>query len=141
MAMLLPNPFENLMRLQQALDSFRESEWLDRGPSGTGPYPPFNVFRNGDDFVIVLEVPGVEKSNLEVQVKDNTIRIAGTKTVSYPEKASLHRRERLAGSFDRTVTLPVAIDPSKVKAECRDGVLALHLSRAEQDKPRSIKIS
>jgi HSP20 family protein len=54
---------------------------------------------------------------------------------------SLHRRERLAGSFDRTIALPVEIDADKVRAECRDGILALYLPRAEQDKPRSITIS
>ena len=57
------------------------------------------------------------------------------------EKASLHRRERLAGRFDRAVTLPVEIDADGVRAECRDGILALFLPRAERDKPNSIRIS
>ena len=59
---------------------------------------------------------------------------------TFPEKAAVHRRERLAGRFDRAVTLPVEIDPEGVKAEYRDGVLALFLPRAERDKPRTIKI-
>ena len=46
----------------------------------------------------------------------------------------------MAGRFDRSVTLPIEIDPDGVKAECRDGILALSLPRAERDKPRSIKI-
>jgi hypothetical protein len=50
--MLLPDPFETLSRLQQALDAFQQSDWLESSPSGTGPYPPVNVFRKGDDFVI-----------------------------------------------------------------------------------------
>ena len=65
------------------------------GPSGGGSYPPMNVFRKGDDFIIVAEVPGIRKSDLDVQVKGNTIRLAGTKAVNYPEKAGMHRRERL----------------------------------------------
>ena len=52
----------------------------------------------------------------------------------------MHRRERLAGRFDRALTLPVEIDPEGVKAEYRDGVLALFLPRAESEKPRAIKI-
>jgi HSP20 family protein len=138
---LFPDPFDALSSLQQALDTFRSSGWLASGPSGGGGYPPVNVFRKGDDFIVITEVPGINKSNLEVQVKGNTIRLAGTKSVSYPEKASLHRRERLAGRFDRAVTLPVEIDPDAVKAECRDGILALFLPRAERDKPRSIQIA
>ncbi|HME23542.1 MAG TPA: Hsp20/alpha crystallin family protein [Acetobacteraceae bacterium] len=138
---LFPDPFDTLSSLQQALDTLRTSGWLASGPSGGGSYPPVNVFRKGDDFVVITEVPGIGKSDLEIQVKGNTIRLAGTKSVTYPEKASLHRRERLAGRFDRTVTLPVEIDPDGVKAECRDGILALFLPRAERDKPKSIRIA
>lgn len=139
--MLLPDPFETLSRLQQALDTFQQSDWLESSPSGTGPYPPLNVFRKGDDFVIITELPGIKKSQLDIQVKDNAIRIAGTKTVDYTDKASLHRRERSAGRFDRAITTPVRIDADRVKAEYHDGILALFLPRAEQDKPRAIKIA
>ncbi len=141
MVMMFTDPFETLVNLQQALDALRDSAWLEPSPSGAGPYPPLNVFRKGDDFVVITEVPGIKKSELEVQVKGNTLRLAGTKSVSYEDKASLHRRERLEGRFDRTVTLPVQIDADQVKAEERDGILALYLPRAERDKPRSIKIS
>ena len=141
MAMLFSDPFSTLFNLQQMLDSTRSSSWLQAGPSGMGSYPPVNVFRQGDDFVVLTELPGVKKSDLQIQVKDNTIRIAGKKTVEYSEKTSLHRRERLSGEFDRAVTIPVAIDPDRVKAEYRNGMLALFLARAESDKPKSIKIS
>ena len=52
----------------------RSSSWLASGPSGGGSYPPMNVFRKGDDFIIITEVPGIKKSDLQVQVKGNTIR-------------------------------------------------------------------
>ena len=135
------DPFDALSSLQQALDAFRSSSWLETGPSGGGAYPPMNVFRKGHDFIIIAEVPGVKKSDLEVQVKGSTIRLSGTKSVGYPESAGLHRRERLAGRFDRAVTLPVEIDPDGVKAECRDGILAVLLPRAERDKPKSIQVA
>jgi HSP20 family protein len=56
----------------------------------------------------------------------------------YGDPAALHSRERLAGRFDRAITVPVEIDAAHVKAECRDGILALYLPRAERDKPKSI---
>lgn len=140
MAFVLTDPFETLFNLQQALDAFRGSDWLESSPSGTGPYPPLNVFRKGDDFVVVTELPGIEKTDIDIQVKGNTIRIAGAKAIRYPDKAGVHRRERLAGRFDRAITIPVQVDADRVKAEYRNGVLALFLPRAEQDKPRSIKI-
>jgi len=137
---LFPDPFNPLLGLQEALEAFRTSGWLQPGPSGGGAYPPLNIFRKGDDLVLIAEVPGISKSDLDVQVKGRTIRLSGTKTMKYGENASLHRRERLAGRFDRSVTLPVEIDADSVKAEYRDGLLALFLPRAERDKPRSIKI-
>ncbi len=99
------------------------------------------AFRKGDDLIVIAEVPGIKKSDLEVQVKGNTIRLSGTKSVDYPDKTGLHRRERLAGRFDRVVTLPVEIDQEGVKAKCRDGILALFLPRAERDKPKSIQVA
>jgi HSP20 family protein len=140
MAMLFPDTLDALLQFQQSLDAFRTSGWLGSGPSASGAYPPLNIFRQGDDIVIIAEVPGIRKSDLEVQVKGNTIRITGGKTVAYGDTAAVHRRERLAGRFDRAITVPVEFDADRVKAECHDGILAVYLPRAERDKPKSITI-
>jgi len=137
---LFPDAFGSLMGLQNALDAFRRSDWLQTSPSAGGSYPPLNVFRKGEDFALVAEVPGISRSDLEIQIKGRTVRLSGTKLVKYPEKASVHRRERLQGRFDRSITLPIEVDQDRVTAECRDGVLAITLPRAERDKPRSIRI-
>jgi HSP20 family protein len=89
---------------------------------------------------LIAEVPGISPSDLDIQVKSRTVRLSGSKAVSYPEKASVHRRERAEGRFDRSITLPIEVDQDRVTAECRDGVLAVTLPRAERDKPRSIRI-
>jgi HSP20 family protein len=60
--------------------------------------------------------------------------------VDYSNDVSVHRRERVSGEFDRTLSLPIQVDPDRIKAEYRDGLLALFLPRAESDKPRSIKL-
>jgi HSP20 family protein len=138
---LFSSPFDPLLSLQQALDAFRTSGWLEAGLSGSGTYPPINVFRRGDDFALIAELPGVKTADLEVQAKGRTIRLSGTKALTYPEQASLHRRERLSGRFDRAITLPIEIDAEGVQAEYRDGILALLLPRAAHDKPRTIQVS
>lgn len=137
---LFPDPFGNLLGLQNALESFRRSDWLQSGPSAGGSYPPLNVFRKGDDLILIAEVPGISKSDLEIQVKGRTVRLSGSKSVKYSEQASVHRRERLQGRFDRSITLPIEVDQNAVTAQCHDGVLAISLPRAERDKPRSIQI-
>jgi HSP20 family protein len=135
------DPYANLSALQQSLDSFLRSDWLQSSVSAGGAFPPINVFRKGDDFMIIAELPGVESSSVDIQVKKNAVRISGTKRVEYDKGVSIHRRERPVGRFDRTIALPVEIDADKVKAECRNGILGLLLPRAERDKPKSIKIS
>ena len=82
----------------------------------------------------------MKKSDLDLQVKGRTLRLSGHKAVAFPEKAAAHRRERLAGRFDRAVSLPVEIDPDGVKAEYRHGIIALFRPRAESEKPKTIKI-
>ena len=137
---LFPNPFNTLLGLQEALEAFRTSGWLQSSPSGTGSYPPLNIFRKDEDFILIAELPGINKSELDLQVKGRTVRLAGAKVAKHAENASLHRRERLSGRFDRSVTLPVEIDPEGVKAEYHGGILAVSLPRSERDKARSIKI-
>ena len=135
------HPLDALFELQRALDSRLDSEWLRGATAGGGAFPPINVFQQGENLVAIIELAGVNKNDLEVQAKDNMIRVFGKKEVSYPEKVSLHRRERLSGTFDRTLTVPMQIDAGGVRAEYRDGVLALFIPRAESDKPRSIAIN
>ena len=134
------HPLDALFDLQRALEARLESNWLRGATAGAGAFPPINVFQQGDSLVAILEVPGVNRDDLEIQAKDNTIRVSGKKAISYPEGVSLHRRERLTGSFDRTLTVPMQIDAEGIKAEYRDGVLALFIPRAESDKPRTIRI-
>jgi HSP20 family protein len=135
------DPFDALFNLQRALEGRLASDWLHDQTTSQGPFPPINVFQQGGDILAIIELPGIEKDSLTVQAKENTIRIAGKKSVTYPDGVSVHRRERMSGEFDRTLSLPVQLDPDRIKAVHRDGVLALLLPRSERDKPRSIQIS
>ena len=137
---LFSDALDALSSLQQSLETSRSSNWLASGSSGGGAYPPMNVFRKDEHFIVIAELPGISKAEPTVHVKGNSIRLSGTKSVNYPEKAGLHRRERLAGRFDRVVTLPVEIHADGVRAEYRDGILALYLPRSERDRPRSIAV-
>jgi HSP20 family protein len=135
------DPFEALSNLQRALEARLTSDWLQDQTTSQGPFPPINVFQQEGELLAIIELPGVDKTSLHIEAKENTIRIAGKKAVSYPEGVSVHRRERVAGEFDRTISLPVQLEPDGIKAEYRDGVLALFLPRSERDKPRTITIS
>jgi len=135
------DPFDALFNLQRALEGRLTSGWLHDLTTSQGPFPPINVFQQGEDALAIIELAGVDKGSLQIEAKENTVRIAGKKAGVYPEGVSVHRRERTFGAFDRTLSLPIALDPDRIKAEYRDGILALYLPRAERDKPRAIKIS
>ena len=134
------DPFEELFAIQRALDAYRASDWLGGRTTGMGSFPPINIFQRGHDFLAIIELPGIDKKDLDIQAKENTIRIAGKKAINYPDVASMHRRERVSGSFDRTLSVPIQINPDGIKAEYHDGILALFIPRAESEKPKSIKI-
>lgn len=129
-----------VLALQRALDRSLDSDWLRGSTTGSGTFPPINIFQQGEDFVALVELPGVSKDAVEIQAKDRSIRLSGKRTITFQDTASVHRRERVSGVFDRTITLPVQIDVDRLRAEYKDGVLALFIPRAESDKPRAIKI-
>lgn len=135
------DPFATILALQRALEARRESQWMQGGTTGVGAYPLINIFQQGDDFVAVTELPGMGKSDLNIEAKQHTIRISGKKDMDYDQTASVHRRERVFGTFDRTISLPVQIDADGIRAEYRDGILALFIPRAASEKPRTIKIN
>ena len=141
MATVLGSPFDAIFALQRALDARHESDWFGSSTAGTGAFPPINIFQQGHDFVAIVELPGVDKVDLQIEAKESTIRISGSKETDFGTSASVHRRERTSGSFDRTFTLPIDINAEAIRADYRDGVLTLAIPRAERMKPRSINIT
>lgn len=140
MAALFSTPFDTLLNLQRALENARSSDWLGLRTTGRGTYPPANVFQHDGNYVVIFEIPGIHKQDIDVQIHQNKVRLVGKKSIEYGDDVSLHRREREGGNFDRTLTVPFEINAEAVKAEYRDGVLALHLPPVEAEKPRSISI-
>ena len=135
------DPFQALFDFQRALNARKQSNWMRDATTSRGAYPPINIFRQGEDFVAIIELAGIDKSDLDIQAKDNVVRLSGKKVAKYPDNVSAHRRERVFGTFDRTITVPVQIDTDKIRAEYRNGILALHIPRADDDKPRKVTIN
>ncbi len=136
------NPLQGLMNLQQSLANIAGADsWFSDSTSNRSGFPPINIFQDGEKYVLVAEIPGIKKEDVDIQIHRNRVRISGEKKVSYGENVSVHRSERPSGSFDRTFTTPFQIDADSVKAEYQNGILALSLSPAEADKPRSIQVN
>ncbi len=132
---------DTLLALQEAVEAARTSDYFGRSTTSRGTFPSINLFQDGDDTVIMAEVPGVKKEEIQLQIKDNLITISGERKTDYPEKASVHRVERRGFKFNRTMKLPVKVDIEKVKADYENGILKIVMPRAESDKPKMIDIN
>jgi HSP20 family protein len=104
-------------------------------------FPPINLYDDGESFVVRAEIPGIDKNDLEINATADALSIKGQrKRGSTTENASFHRRERDYGNFDRSVTLPLPINPEKIVASYKLGVLEVVLPKAEEMKPRKVAV-
>jgi HSP20 family protein len=134
------DPFADMRRMQNEMN--RLFSELGRGRTAQQAFPPVNLWVGQDSVVVTAEIPGVARDDLKLTVQENTVVIQGKRTA--PETGdnyAWHRRERGYGEFARTVDLPFRVDPDKVKARTRHGVLELELNRPEAEKPRKIRIN
>lgn len=102
--------------------------------------PALNVWEEGETLKVEVEIPGVKLEDVEVAFDKGELTIKGEKKVEIKESATLHRRERLAGSFTRTMTVPWEIKADEVSAELKDGILTVSLPKAEAAKPRKVAV-
>ena len=91
--------------------------------------------------VVTAEMPGVGKDDIDLTVRENTLIISGKRNPSTDdEDAAWHRRERPHGEFSRSVRLPLRVDPDKVEARAKNGVLEIEMGRPDAERPRKIKV-
>ena len=123
-------------RLTRLLDDM----FTERGQGGA-LVPAMDVTESDDQYVITLEVPGVAKDDVTVEVHENLMTIRGEKKSEREEEQEKSRWvERRYGSFSRSFTLPSNADPERVKAAFKDGVLTIEIAKAEESKPKVISI-
>jgi len=103
--------------------------------------PPVDIHEEADRIVVRAEIPGVRSDDIDVSVENNTLTLRGEKK---PEKIvegeNACRLERFYGTFSRSFVLSTKINPEQIKATCKDGVLEVIVPKAEEVKPKRIKI-
>ena len=107
----------------------------------TREYPAVNLWTGNEDIVVSAEIPGMESTDLDITVHENTLTLRGSRKIDKLQKGeTYHRQERGNGSFVRSVQLPFAVEADKVEAKLEKGILSLTLPRAESEKPKKIEI-
>jgi HSP20 family protein len=104
------------------------------------PYPALNAWETGEALFIEAELPGLTMQDVEVLVEGTELTIKGQRRPVQVEGATLHRSERPAGAFARTLTLPPEFDAERIGATLKDGVLSIRLPKSERAKARKIEV-
>lgn len=137
------NPFEEFDRLQAEMGrlfnfaNFPDGEGLfDRASS-----PPIDVVETQEEYVVYADLPGLDRKDIDLSIASNVLTLSGErKEKTEGDKRRFFREESWTGSFRRTISLPNTIDPEKVSAELKDGVLAVRIGKRAEVKPRQITV-
>jgi HSP20 family protein len=103
--------------------------------------PKVDLYEKDDNFVIKAELPGVDKKDITIDLKDRVLTLSGERSYDNEvEEENYYRRERSYGKFQRAFTLPADVDSDKIKAEFKDGVLQVEVPKPEEQKPKQVTI-
>ena len=104
-----------------------------------GTFPAVNLHERKEGVSLYAYIPGADPKKVEITFQDNALTLKGERDTSY--KGNFHRRERFTGNFTRIIGLPEGLDPDKIKAQYRDGILLVTIDKKEEQKPRQITVS
>ena len=140
------NPFREMTTMHNRIDRmFNHPYWLTSrvdDETGMGMWnPAVDLFEKDDHFVIKAELPGVDKKDITIDLKDRVLTLSGERSYENEVKEeNYYRRERSYGKFQRAFTLPADVDSDKIKAEFKDGLLQIEVPKPEQLKPKQVTI-
>ena len=140
------NPWREMNTFQNRLnhlfaDSFFQSARSDDDMSLGTWHPVVDMYDEEDRIVIKAELPGMEKKDIAVDVKDRVLTISGERNFDNEVKEEkYYRRERAYGKFQRAFSLPADVDSDKIKADFKEGLLKIEVPKPEKQKPKQITV-
>ncbi len=137
-------PANDLMSLRDAMDRLFEDSWVSaRSWNLPTPWvePSLDVYETADNVTVKAAIPGVKPEDVEITVTGNTLSLSGeTKEESETKDKNYLRRETRYGSFNRVIELPAGLQTDKADAKFENGMLTITFPKAEQIKPKTIKV-
>ena len=140
------NPYGEMTAMRNRINRmFNEPYWLSSrmdDDTGIGMWnPAVDLYEKDDYFVIKAELPGVDKKDISIDLKDRVLTLSGERSYENEVKEeNYYRKERSYGKFQRAFTLPADVDSDKIKAEFKDGLLQIEVPKPEQQKPKQVTI-
>jgi HSP20 family protein len=127
--------------MRHAMNRWYEESMVDHEPSEREMLLAVDVQADDESYDIRALVPGLEADDLDIEVLNNTVTIRGEFKPGDADQPKYLVSELPCGCFSRVITLPTAADANRVEATIKNGVLTLHIPKAEADRPKAIKIS
>jgi HSP20 family protein len=140
------NPMREMETLQNRINRLFDGNFfptfsLDDDMSLGNWRPVVDIYENEDTVVVKAELPGVDKKDIKVDLKDGVLTLSGERSHEKEVKEeNYYRKERAFGKFHRSFNVPADIDPDKIKAEFKDGVLNVEIPKPEEKKPKKIAV-
>jgi HSP20 family protein len=103
--------------------------------------PPVDVAETQEQIIVRAEVPGIRQEDIQIEFENGLLTIRGERAIEKTDAMTWHRVERTYGNFSRSFTLPRTVDPEKITANYRDGILEIAVPKREEAKPKQIRIS
>ncbi len=137
------DPLDRFFNIREDFDSVMK-DFLKgfSGPvSSRGLYPLADVKEDDDKYTVTVEVPGIDKKDLKIKIKKNSLLVEGEKKEETKEESESYLRvERSYGNFRRAFSFASDLDEKKVNAEFKDGILTVTLPKTEKEKPKEIEV-
>ncbi|GAO01806.1 small heat shock protein C4 [Anaeromyxobacter sp. PSR-1] len=142
MAMLTRfEPFRDLARLQDEMSRMFGEDRLFRAGESVGWTPACDIYEDEDAVTLRFELAGVDPKDVEVRFENGVLTLRGERKLEHEEKReNYHRVELGYGTFTRSFTLPSTVDAEHIRAEAKNGVLAVTLPKRAEAKPRAIQV-
>ena len=135
--------FDEFRRLESEMDQLFGRGSLPAGIRAMrrGTFPPINVGATPERVDVYLFAAGLDPKSLDISIQQNLLAVSGERKVPVDEAADYYRQERFDGEFRRVITLPDDVDPDRVEAKYRDGVLQITVQRREAVRPRQVTVN
>jgi HSP20 family protein len=134
-------PFREIATLQNEMSRLMSTFAGGNGDSGRNWVPALDVWETESEVVYALDLPGIPEKDISIELEDGALTVSAERErANELSDDKLYRYERRFGSFSRTIGLPQGVTEDQIKADYRDGVLEIHITKPEQPKPRRIEI-
>jgi HSP20 family protein len=133
-------PFQDMTTLRDAMNQLLTQSFVRPRGWGGASQMPLDLYETEDEYVATLAVPGLKPDNFEITMQQNVLSIRGHTQTEQQQGVRYHVQEQHFGDFNRTIQFPSAVNAEKIQASLADGIMTIHVPKAEAAKPKRITV-